>query len=459
MAPLLRIVAFVGLILALEVTTSSATGPSCGANITNSTVLTKDLVCNCSQGFPYLLHVKGPATLNLKEFTVKCSNASTSGNTTCIEFSGKGVTIKNGYVTNCLYGIRDGVMDLAEGALLQNMVAEATSSGGAGFFLSGENHTLLDVHAENNTEGLRLLGSNNKVKESSFLDSDFGIRILGANNTIASNSIEHAKSDCVYLHGAGNVFKDNHVVRCGGRGVAVDGRNSIIDDNSISVTGGASIEAIVANIFANHSGIQITSNSLSKSKTNCIVINSGFSKTHLEDNLIADCTENGVLLNAMSSRSTVLDNGIRNCGSTGVTIFETSNNTVSKNKITNCTVGIKADNGARKNTMESNLIIGSGLIGIFLSTSSSESKVKDNGIRNCGVGVSVLNSSNNTVTSNGITKCKVGIKADIGATNNRFTFNRVSDSFTIALQDLTAKCGSNVWKGNSGRGNRGCTKN
>ncbi|KAI2492112.1 hypothetical protein MHU86_22448 [Fragilaria crotonensis] len=386
MAPLHRLLASIGLILALDPTQLSASAISCGATITKDTVLTADLSCDCSKNFLHLLLVKGPATLDLNGRTVKCSDTSVSRSytTACIAIGSKGATIKNGIVKGCGYGVTDHYVAPAEGARIENIIAKETLS--TCFKIRGDNCILRNVIADG--DGIYVIGNNNKVEGSSLINSFSGVSILGDNNTVISNTISDVTEDCVSLLGVGNAFKKNTVRRCGGYGVQVDGSKSIIALNTIEVTGRESIQARATVWISEHTGIRIAGNRISGSSASGIAIGRSFNKTVVENNLVVDCIENGIALYPTSNHGTVKNNTIQNCGCTGLIVFA---------------------------------------------------------------------SCANTLTCNTITDCKVGIEAKKDSKRNRFINNRVSDSALIGLKDMSAKCGSNVWKGNTGKGNIPCT--
>ena len=388
MAPLQRILISIGLILTMELTKSSASAISCGATITKNTVLTADLICDCSKSFLHLLLVKGPATLDLNGHTVMCSetSASISFTTACIAIADKGATIKNGVVKGCGSGVTDHYVAPGESALIQNIIAKEALN--TCFNLAGDNCVLRNVLADGN--GMYLGGNNNLVEGSYFINSFSGFSIIGNNNTVISNTISDIIEDCVGVFGVGNTFKKNTIRRCGGYGVQVDGSNSIIAHNTIDVTGRESIMTSVTFWISEHTGIHITGNRISRSGANGIAVGRSFNNTVVENNLVTYCAEDGIALYSTSNHSTVKNNTIQYCESTGLIVYE---------------------------------------------------------------------SCANTVTGNTINNCKVGIEAQKGAKRNHFLKNRVSKNAVLGLKDVSANCGSNVWKGNTGRGNIICTTN
>ncbi|KAI2505296.1 hypothetical protein MHU86_9096 [Fragilaria crotonensis] len=311
MAPLHRLLASIGLILALDPTQLSASAISCGATITKDTVLTADLSCDCSKNFLHLLLVKGPATLDLNGRTVKCSDTSVSRSytTACIAIGSKGATIKNGIVKGCGYGVTDHHVAPAEGARIENIIAKETLS--TCFKLRGDNCILRNVIADG--DGIYVIGNNNKVEGSSLINSFSGVSILGDNNTVISNTISDVTEDCVSLLGVGNAFKKNTVRRCGGYGVQVDGSKSIIALNTIELRVENPYRHVPPSGFE-HTGIRIAGNRISGSSASGIAIGRSFNKTVVENNLVVDCIENGIALYPTSNHGTVKNNTIQNCG-------------------------------------------------------------------------------------------------------------------------------------------------
>ena len=82
-----------------------------------------------------------------------------------------------------------------------------------------------------------------------------------------------------------------------------------------------------------------------------------------------------------------------------------------------------------------------------------------NTIRRCkAAGLIIMGAKDNTVDGNTVTSCRAGFKANPAAKRNSLLNNRASNSTVFDLIDLSANCGSNVWKGNTGKGNIACTQ-
>ena len=114
---------------------------------------------------------------------------------------------------------------------------------------------------------------------------------------------------------------------------------------------------------------------------------------------------------------------------------------------------------AQKTVVDSNVIVDSAKNGIVLGLSSGRCTIKYNTIRKCRMsGLRIRGADGNNFTNNKISFCKKGINAEAGSNRNRMINNRASKNTFFDLSDSSANCGSNVWKGNTGKGNRACTQ-
>ena len=108
--------------------------------------------------------------------------------------------------------------------------------------------------------------------------------------------------------------------------------------------------------------------------------------------------------------------------------------------------------------VSNNVIVDSARNGIVLGPLITNCRVKNNTVRKCGmVGLRIRAADANNFTNNKISFCRTGISAWLGSNRNRFINNRASNSSLFDLRELSANCGSNVWKGNAGKGNIACT--
>ena len=113
----------------------------------------------------------------------------------------------------------------------------------------------------------------------------------------------------------------------------------------------------------------------------------------------------------------------------------------------------------RNAVVDSNVIVNSAENGINFGLGTRRCTIKNNTIRKCGMaGLRVRGADANNFTNNKISICKTGINAGVGSNRNRMINNRASNNTLFDLSDSSANCGSNVWKGNTGKGNRACTQ-
>ena len=127
------------------------------------------------------------------------------------------------------------------------------------------------------------------------------------------------------------------------------------------------------------------------------------------------------------------------------------------NTVRRCSDAVTVD--GQKMVLDSNAIDDSTGNGIVLAPPSANCRVKRNTIRKCGmVGLRIKGADANNFTDNKISFCKTGIHAGSGSNRNRLINNRASNNTLFDLSDLSPNCGSNVWKGNTGKGNIACTQ-
>ena len=266
-----------------------------------------------------------------------------------------------------------------------------------GIWVSGSNNKLLNVTAvESGEDGILIEGYNNQVKDSYVKRAEMGIGIIGKNNTIITNTVENIESSCLVVmrESVGNVLKNNTLRRCR-FGVFSHGiGKTIIVDNKIHSTGMASIE-----------------------------VSGTVSDDPDEDD-------------APATDIRITGNRITKSGADGIVLSFAHNAVVA-----------------------SNVIVDSGSNGIVLDSSSTRCRFKSNTVRKCGkVGIWIKGADGNNVTSNKVSFCRTGISAGLGSNRNRLINNRASNNTVFDLSDLSTNCGSNAWKGNTGKGNVACTQ-
>ena len=404
--------------IALAVAASPASAVKCRDEITNHTVLTADLTCKCYYGASDNLIVVGPATLDLNGHTVSCKLKYYSS--TCISIRGKGATVKNGIVSGCYSGVGGEF----RGALIKDIIAER--NGYYGIHVNGNNNKLQNVTAKHT----RVVTYDNCNEEFGCLEYVIGTGIFlsGNNNRLLNaRATDNANWD-IDVDGNNNEVRDSFVARSG-EGVLLYGK-----DNTV------------------------ISNTVEDSKTDGISIYNGIGNV-IRNNTFRRCGGNGVNIEE-GSNSIVADNKLYSTGSASIYVSgRNSNIRLTGNRITKSSGdGIVLDY-ATNAVVASNVIVNSAGNGIVLGPSAARCRVKNNTVRKCGmVGLRIRGADGSNFTNNMISFCKTGISAGVGSNRNRLINNRASNNTLFDLSDLSANCGSNVWKGNTGKGNIACTQ-
>ena len=404
------------LAIALAVATSPASAVKCGDKITKKTVLTADLSCGYRNGSP-ALEMVGPATLDLNGHTVLCTQSSADGSIRQvydgISVRGKGVTIKNGKITKCERGIAGFELD---GALIKDIIA--TGSGDYGIYVEGNNSRIQNVTA----------------KDSYYEYYGDGIFVSGSNNRLLHVTVTNITDYSIIVNGDNNQVKDSYVARSELTGILLSGNNNAIISNSVQNIGYSCIGTYgrdVGNVFRNNTVRRCGGFGVFFSSNNTIIA----------DNKIDSTEYSGI-------------DGRIWYGTDRITGTRITGNRITKSKAD----GIKLD-GVQDAVVADNVIVDSAENAILLKQQSARCRIKSNTIRNCGmVGLRITGADGNNVTDNKISFCKTGMSAGLGSNDNRLINNRASYNTGFDLVDFSPDCGSNVWKGNTGKGNIGCTQ-
>jgi parallel beta-helix repeat protein len=401
----------------LAVAISSASAIKCGDEITTNTVLTADLSCECSDseyGCPLI--VKGPAMLDLKWHKISCHRLQ------CLDIIGIGATVKNGFIDGGIH---------AQGALIKNVFV--TRSLDFGLRLS-DNCTLRNVTTNNNYEyGINIEGNNNRLYNVTVKDnSETGIFVTGNNNKFYNVTVKDNGIYGILVDGNSNQVTNSFIGRHNAYGgIIFTGSNNRFISNIVQHNGSDCM------FTSNGEGIVIKKNTFRR-------CNSGVRLADVQNSFIADN-----IFDATSESSIIVSRRDNNV--TGIII--------SGNKITNSGADGIELNSARKTVVDNNIIVNSAGNGIVLDSLSTRCTIQANTIRKCGLaGLRIRGADGNNVTDNRISLCRTGIHAGLGSNRNRMIKNRASNCTLFDLNDLSANCGSNVWKGNTGKGNIACTQ-
>lgn len=442
----------VGLILALASVLDTASAIKCGAVLTSNTALTANLSCNCTKlATQTALTLVGPATLNFNGHRVSCAGNDPSVYSTCLLIQGKGATIMNGSVTACTHGIFDRE-EVGGAHVIKDMIVSGNSDNGV--FLGNANNRLLRVTSKDNSgDGISLLGSNNVLNHVTVKDNGLsGIYCHGNNNRLF-NATARDNPQGMLLDGENNTLLYSTVKGSSGDGIVLFGNNNHVKN---SYVGGKNLEL---GILMNGDNNKVISNTIEDCRNWCIIATSDSRDTragHLyKNNTFRRC---GTGLSIDAPKSAVTDNNFFSASQTSIDASR-YDITITGNRITGSGADGITVQIAQGIVMANNVIVNSAKRGIALDSWVSGCTVKNNTIRKCGnAGILIRNSEINSVTKNTISFCRRGINADVAANSNRLINNRASNNTLFDLSDSSTNCGSNVWKGNTGKGNIACTK-
>jgi parallel beta-helix repeat protein len=209
-------------------------------------------------------------------------------------------------------------------------------------------------------------------------------------------------SSCVTAaHGEGNVFKHNSVRRCG----------YVFKHNTVRRCGGYGV------VLENSKNSISADNKFYATSRSSIVVARGDFVSH-------------------STGNRITGNQVNKFGADGI-VLECARNVVA----------------------DSNVIVDVAEDGIVLKSTSGHCTIKNNTVRKCGTaGLRIRGADDTNVIGNTITFCRTGVLAGVAAKRNRLINNRASSSTVFDLSDMSANCGSKMWKGNIGKGNIACTR-
>ena len=194
----------------------------------------------------------------------------------------------------------------------------------------------------------------------------------------------------------------------------------------------------------------------------CILADFGTGNV-IRNNTVRRCGRYGVALNARNS--SIIGNKVYSAVRSAIYAFLTfDDNSFTSTRIAGNRIYKSGVDGiqfweVRNVVVDSNVIVDSAENGINLGSAIRRCTIKNNTIRKCGMsGLRIRGADGNNFTGNKISFCKKGINAGVGSNRNRIINNRAFNNTLFDLSDSSAKCGSNVWKGNTGRGNVACTQ-
>ncbi|MFX0113225.1 MAG: nitrous oxide reductase family maturation protein NosD [Candidatus Hodarchaeota archaeon] len=290
-----------------------------------------------------------------------------------------------------------------------------------GISIRKANNTILEANSITNSSrnGIYLISSsNNTVSGNTVTNSSeagiwlgMGLMFTGpespGNNTVSGNTVTNSGYAGIYLYYSGNnnIITGNTVTNSSdydGISLYYSGNNNTVSGNTVANNLGTGIglhdsgnnNTISGNTVMNNYGSGIwLSNFDQWISGQSTMIGNTVTKNTVTNNSI------GIELVYSDNNSTVSGNTITNSRWRGIYLHESSNNTISENTVTNSSEsGIKLVGS--NNTVSGNTITNSGDDGIFLND-SNQNTVSGNTITNSGDdGIMLYESGHSTVTEN-----------------------------------------------------------
>jgi parallel beta-helix repeat protein len=307
--------------------------------VTSNVNLTSNLDCSSVpvDSSP-ILEVVGPASLNLKSFTI-IGNGFTDdeGNPfgdTCIEVTGAGAKVWNGSVTQCGHGV---VIAGEGGHIIRAITSKANTKIGFKVRENSDGNRLINNQAIGNNEGNVEVEENsddNRLTNNNAENSDGrGYDILGNNNSLRNNRANGNSKGALRLR-TGNNNEVIHNILNGsesGEGIEIRSEGNIVRKNTIKhnergIRIRENNNKIVKNIIINNGqeGIRVESieNIISKN----IIKNNGFIKSD------AGAFRDGLKLEKEANENIVTKNDVRKNLGNGINVdLDAINNSIEHN--------------------------------------------------------------------------------------------------------------------------------
>ena len=320
-------------------------------------------------------------------------------------------------------------------------------------------------------------------------------------HTVSCTNSKGWAAACIAISGKGVIIKNGIVKGCDWGVLIIDeSQGALIKDmialdnaiHSIAIYSGNNHRVLNVAVTApagDTTSYGITLYGNNNQVKDCYLLRSGIELSGKNNAVISNIVEDieNDCIRSSGGGSVIKNNTLRRCGWYGVEVAASNSSIVGNKFYSTRAASIKASFSARDKyftrtriagnqiyksggdgiqlwavrnvVVDSNVIVDSAANGILLPSSTARCTVTNNTIRNCGTtGLRIKGADDNNFADNKISFCgNTGISAGLGSNRNRFINNRASNNALIDLKDWSANCGSNIWKGNTGKGNIACT--
>ena len=371
------------------------------------------------------------------------------------------------------------------------------SSNTAGIEVISNNNTIRDNEVRKNGVGIDFeLSSYNNLSGNIFTyNNDIGINIYGCvNNTIIGNNVSHNRAGLLLNWSNSSIIKDNNVSNNSDKGIFLDGSsNNILENNVMSANGDnfGVLEKYFKNEIATNNLVNGARIYYLMDKSDLIINSSSNAGTVYcincynitVENLVLSHNHYGIFFSNTSG--SIVENNQVSKNFYGITLDLSSNNALKNNSMSANQYNFDVEDSQINDIDSSNLVDGkpiyylisashkiidsssdAGVVycincnnmtitGLKLKNNSKgiyffdtfDSRIKNNSINNNQIGVSLIDSSNNSVTSNNVSYNNADGLDLQASNNNNIDRNNVSNNKEQGL--LLELSTNNTIKGNN----------
>ena len=382
------------------------------------------------------------------------------------------ITVNKQEITNTSFGIE--LIDTTNCHISQNII-ESNNFIGIFLYQSSDNILMNNTIRANSVQGIFIWGKNNMIADNTItLNTEDGLHLYHSiNNTIVGNNISNNNHDGISIEVSEsyNLISGNKIHQNKNCGMYFSSnRNNILLNNNITSNNNEGISAdycenilILNNTISHHNfGIQLSEsnnnylleNTITASNTNGIHLSMSSNHNIISGNNSVSNNTCGINIDSSDSNTLSNNNIINNkaigielygsCNSiitenniswnrttpnnrNGIDLFYSNNNTINDNTIINATLGIEITDNSSYNSIRRNTISQSVFEAIRCSTSSSNTDISGNILKENGIGISLEDTNNNLIVDNIVSKNTIGI--NISGDTNTIKHNLISDNF------------------------------
>lgn len=311
-----------------------------------------------------------------------------------------------------------------------------------GMYLSvGSDYNTIEKNnlSTNSWGGITIYSSHNNILNNTILSNsggsdNSGVTILsGTNNSVSNNSISLNSQDGIKVGSSGNRFSNNILTNNVDNGIYIQTDDNTFSNNTITVDAGAGYGIYID--FGQYDNYIHQNNTVNGEKIYYYFDSNNAQTVSVEPLTVSKVSNVGKISLIKSSNLNIKDNVLS--GNTyidggvpsGIFLYDSTDNTISNNTITNNNQGIYLYDSSKNIINNSNRINTSEDRGIYFNISNY------NNITNNTIGLNTITgiyfnfSDHNNITGNNITGSPEGILFDTSLNNSLFTNNIYNYTF------------------------------